>query len=211
MRQAGRLMGCFRSSLRSIVYSVRGVAYVLESNMKRLFLFLPLVPAVAWSDDFPQYDGSEIVVTASRIPEPVSSAIGDISVITQAEIEKSGQSTLVELLRTQPGVEITSSGGFGQISAVQMRGASSRHTLVLIDGMRIDSASAGTTAFQNIPLDQIESAVPRRVADKNQLLLLHCASGMRSGMAKSKLKAMGYANAYNLGSYSRAAGIVNAR
>ncbi len=156
MRQAGRLMGCFRSSLRSIVYSVRGVAYVLESNMKRLFLFLPLVPAVAWSDDFPQYDGSEIVVTASRIPEPVSSAIGDISVITQAEIEKSGQSTLVELLRTQPGVEITSSGGFGQISAVQMRGASSRHTLVLIDGMRIDSASAGTTAFQNIPLDQID-------------------------------------------------------
>jgi len=60
----------------------------------------------------------------------------------------------------------------------------------------------------NIPLDQIESGVPRRVPDKNKVLLLHCASGMRSGTAKGKLKAMGYTNAFNLGSYSRAAGIV---
>ena len=41
----------------------------------------------------------------------------------------------------------------------------------------------------NIPLDQIETAVPKRVKDKNQVLLLHCASGMRSGMAQKKLKA----------------------
>ncbi|MEI6075246.1 MAG: rhodanese-like domain-containing protein [Verrucomicrobiota bacterium] len=60
----------------------------------------------------------------------------------------------------------------------------------------------------NIPLDEIESALPRRVQDKQQVLLLHCASGMRSGMAKSKLKAMGYGNAYNLGSYGRAEKIV---
>ena len=124
--------------------------------MKRLFLFLPLFPAAAWPDDFPLYDGSEIVVTASRIHESVATAIGDISVITQEEIKKSGQSTLVELLRTQPGVEITSYGGFGQISAVQMRGGYSRHTLVMIDGMRIDSITSGATAFQNIPLDQID-------------------------------------------------------
>ncbi len=56
----------------------------------------------------------------------------------------------------------------------------------------------------NIPLDEIETALLKRVKDKNQVLLLHCASGMRSGMAKSKLKGMGYANAFNLGSYGRA-------
>ena len=61
----------------------------------------------------------------------------------------------------------------------------------------------------NIPLDEIETALPKRVKDKNQALLLHCASGMRSGMAKSKLAGMGYANAYNLGSYGRAEKIVN--
>ena len=60
----------------------------------------------------------------------------------------------------------------------------------------------------NIPLDEIETAVPKRVKDKNQVLLLHCASGMRSGMAKSKLNGMGYTNAFNLGSYGRAESIL---
>jgi phage shock protein E len=60
----------------------------------------------------------------------------------------------------------------------------------------------------NIPLDEIETALPRRVKDKNQVLLLHCASGMRSGVARQKLKAMGYTNAFNLGSYGRAESIL---
>jgi rhodanese-related sulfurtransferase len=63
----------------------------------------------------------------------------------------------------------------------------------------------------NIPLDEIETALPKRVKDKNQTLLLHCASGMRSGMAKSKLAGMGYTNAFNLGSYGRAEKIVNGK
>ena len=61
----------------------------------------------------------------------------------------------------------------------------------------------------NIPLDEIESTVPKRVKDKSQVLLLHCASGMRSGMAKSKLIGMGYTNAFNLGGYGRAENILN--
>jgi len=60
----------------------------------------------------------------------------------------------------------------------------------------------------NLPLDEIETALPGRVPDKNQLLLLHCASGMRSGSARQKLKAMGYTNAFNLGSYGRAESIL---
>jgi len=60
----------------------------------------------------------------------------------------------------------------------------------------------------NLPLDEIETALPRRVPDKNQVLLLHCQSGMRSGMAKKKLNGLGYANAFNLGSYGRAESIL---
>lgn len=60
----------------------------------------------------------------------------------------------------------------------------------------------------NIPLDEIETELPKRVNDKNQVLLLHCASGMRSGMAKSKLQGLGYTNAFNLGSYGRAESIL---
>jgi phage shock protein E len=60
----------------------------------------------------------------------------------------------------------------------------------------------------NIPLDEIETVLPRRVKDKSQVLLLHCQSGMRSGMAKNKLNGMGYTNAFNLGSYGRAENIL---
>jgi phage shock protein E len=60
----------------------------------------------------------------------------------------------------------------------------------------------------NIPLDEIETVLPSRVKDKSQVLLLHCQSGMRSGMAKSKLNGLGYTNAFNLGSYGRAEEII---
>jgi phage shock protein E len=61
----------------------------------------------------------------------------------------------------------------------------------------------------NIPLDQIESTFPLRVSDKNQPILLHCQAGTRSAVAKRKLISLGYANARNLGSYSRAARIID--
>jgi phage shock protein E len=60
----------------------------------------------------------------------------------------------------------------------------------------------------SVPLGDIENAVPRRVKDKNQVLLLHCHSGMRSGAAMKKLKSMGYTNTFNLGSYRRAESIL---
>jgi len=60
----------------------------------------------------------------------------------------------------------------------------------------------------NIPLGDIETALPRRVKDKSQVLLLHCHSGMRSAAAMKTLKGMGYANTFNLGSYSRAESIL---
>ena len=60
----------------------------------------------------------------------------------------------------------------------------------------------------NIPLDEIETEVPKMMKDKHQVLLLHCASGMRSGVAQRKLKSLGYTNAFNLGSYGRAENIL---
>ena len=61
----------------------------------------------------------------------------------------------------------------------------------------------------NIPLGELQSALPRRVADKNRVLLLHCLSGTRSGLAKGQLKRLGYTNVFNLGSYGRAKSILN--
>jgi phage shock protein E len=61
----------------------------------------------------------------------------------------------------------------------------------------------------NIPLDQIETSFPRRVTDKNEPILLHCQAGTRSAVAKRKLISLGYTNARNLGSYSRAARLID--
>lgn len=98
----------------------------------------------------------ETVVTASRIAQAPDELLGDVTVITRDEIEKQGQTTLPELLQRQPGLELTSNGGPGTISGVFIRGANSAQTLFLIDGMRISSATSGTTALEHIPLAQIE-------------------------------------------------------
>jgi rhodanese-related sulfurtransferase len=81
---------------------------------------------------------------------------------------------------------------------------------LVIDVRSVGEFNSGHLAkAMNIPLDEIATALPQRVKDKNQVLLLHCASGMRSGVAKSKLKGMGYPNAFNLGSYGRAEEIMS--
>lgn len=98
----------------------------------------------------------DVVVTASRVPQTRESVIADVTVIDQEEIKRAGQSTLVELLAHQAGIEISSSGGAGTASGVFIRGTNTSHVVVLIDGMRVDSATLGTTAFENLPLGQIE-------------------------------------------------------
>jgi phage shock protein E len=60
----------------------------------------------------------------------------------------------------------------------------------------------------NIPIEQLATVLPKQVTDKNRVLLLHCLSGTRSAMAKSKLKSLGYTNVFNLGSFARARKIV---
>ena len=106
--------------------------------------------------DRPDTIGDPVVVTATRIPQKISETSQQTVVITREEIEASGHLSLVELLQARGGVEVTNSGGLGQPGAVSMRGAEPRHTMVLIDGQRIGSATAGGTAFENIPLNQIE-------------------------------------------------------
>ena len=61
----------------------------------------------------------------------------------------------------------------------------------------------------NIPLGELRESLPRRVKDKSQVLLLHCLSGGRSGIAQQQIKGMGYQNVFNLGSYGRARQIVS--
>jgi rhodanese-related sulfurtransferase len=60
----------------------------------------------------------------------------------------------------------------------------------------------------NLPLNELDALLPQLARSKRQVLLLHCKSGMRSGLATKRLKSQGYVNAFNLGSYSRASRLV---
>ena len=125
-------------------------------NLNKLGLLVLIFGNAVYADNRLSVVTEDVVVTATRTPQKASESLQPVTVITADEIAASGQETLVEVLQSRAGVEITSNGGFGQPSAVQIRGAKSDHTMVLIDGLRVDSATTGTTAFENIPLNQIE-------------------------------------------------------
>lgn len=99
---------------------------------------------------------SNTVVTAGRINQTKQSTLSDVTVINRETIERAGAGSITDLLQAQPGVQINTSGGAGNTSSVFLRGTNSDHVVVLIDGLRVNSATLGTTSFENIPLSQIE-------------------------------------------------------
>jgi len=124
-------------------------------------IYTPLV-AIALailSVDSPAADiapGETIIVTATRTEIPLSDAIVPVTVITREDIELSMATDLAELLRFQAGIDIGRNGGPGQTTSVFMRGTESNHTLVLIDGVRINPGTLGGAAIQHISPEIIE-------------------------------------------------------
>lgn len=98
----------------------------------------------------------DVVVTATRTAQSSKNVIADVTVIDREEIERSGQSTLVQLLRTQPGVQIMTSGGVGGLANIHIRGNSSKSAIILVDGLRMASATTGTTKLSQIQPENIE-------------------------------------------------------
>jgi len=96
----------------------------------------------------------------------------------------------------------------GQISAKDALEKLKNGALVIDVRSPGEFKSGHLTNAINIPLDEITAAVAQRWPDKSQVLLLHCASGMRSGVAQKKLIGLGNTNSFNLGSYGRAESIL---
>jgi vitamin B12 transporter len=97
-----------------------------------------------------------VIVTASRMAETTDATLAPVTVITREEIARSQAPTLLELLRLQPGVDVARTGGPGKETSVFLRGTNSNHVLVLIDGMRVSSATNGGFAWQSLDPAQIE-------------------------------------------------------
>lgn len=97
-----------------------------------------------------------IIVTVTRTAQTVDETLAAVTVITRKDIERRQAQSVQDLLHGLPGLSITNSGGAGKATSVFMRGTESDHVLVLIDGIKVGSATAGTTAFQDIPIALIE-------------------------------------------------------
>lgn len=98
----------------------------------------------------------QVVVTATRLAEPLDQTLSSVTVITRADIQAKQYLTLDEALATVPGVSLSNNGGIGKGTFFFIRGAEADQNLVLVNGVRVGSTTLGTTAIQDIPLEQIE-------------------------------------------------------
>jgi vitamin B12 transporter len=97
-----------------------------------------------------------VVVTANRMPQRADEVIPDTVVINSEDIVRAGAGSVADVLRRQRGIEIARNGGAGTSTSVFLRGANSNQVVVLVDGVRIGSATTGAAAWNAIPLSSID-------------------------------------------------------
>ena len=98
-----------------------------------------------------------IVVTAARLAQSQADALPFTTVISAEQIRASQAVDLPSLLRREAGIQFTQTGGIGQASGLFVRGAETRQTLVLLDGIPLTKQDAtGTVSIEHLMLDQID-------------------------------------------------------
>jgi vitamin B12 transporter len=103
-----------------------------------------------------QDDLEQTIVTATRTPRALDSVGTPVLVISRNDIERSLASDVSEILQQQAGLEIARNGGPGQTTSLFTRGTESNHTVVLVDGVRINPGTIGGAALQNIAPESLE-------------------------------------------------------
>ncbi|CEE91259.1 outer membrane porin: vitamin B12/cobalamin transport, receptor for E colicins, bacteriophage BF23 [Xenorhabdus nematophila str. Anatoliense] len=126
----------------------------LMINKKQPFLsVISLVVFSCWSPVSIADNQDRLVVTANRFKQPISSVLAPMTVVTREDIDRWQSNNLVDVLRRLPGVDIAQNGGLGQNSSLYVRGTNSSHTLVLVDGIRLNQAGImGAADFSQIPI-----------------------------------------------------------
>ncbi len=112
--------------------------------MKQIFLLIFLFFSVQC---FGQTDTlksklSEITISANKYETPLFKTASSISVITAKQISESQSNSVVDLLKTVPGISVSQQGGTGKLSSVFMRGANSSFLLVMVDNVEINDPSS---------------------------------------------------------------------
>lgn len=117
-------------------------------------LLLGFSPLLQAQDETPESTLSPITVTATRTEQETN--LVSTTVIKRTDIERLQVNSVEEALRGIAGINIANNGGLGKTTSVFMRGTNADHVLVLIDGVRVGSVTLGTTAFENLPISEID-------------------------------------------------------
>ncbi|TKB51670.1 TonB-dependent receptor domain-containing protein [Ferrimonas aestuarii] len=130
--------------------------------MSALLRFVPTSVAIAVAASFcaapalANDDIETIVVTGSRFEQNIDDQLMLIDTIDRQEIDRIAPKSVADLLMSVPSINVVNAGGAGQITSVSIRGANTSHTLVIIDGVRIGSATTGGADLSSLPPEQVE-------------------------------------------------------
>lgn len=129
-------------------------------KLSRLALAVALLPAstlyAAVDNNEAALKLSSTVITANRGAEDRKDSSAAVSVFTREDIDRLQPTNVADLLSRVPSVQIRQSGGRGSATSVSIRGTKNEQTLVLVDGVRVGSASAGGASLQHLNIEQIE-------------------------------------------------------
>ena len=146
--------------MRAVLYVVLSLPCVLSASS----LFAqsasptpqPLTPPSTQQGQQHSTPLSPVVVTATRTEVPLAETSASVTVITDEEIQQQEAATVGEVLRVVPGVDVVQNGSLGTTSNIFIRGAESDQTLVLIDGVEVNSVTLGLFDFSNLTTGNID-------------------------------------------------------
>ena len=125
--------------------------------MKKLFILLFLSPILLsaqlrFVNDTLQMQGDSVVVTANRQERKLSNVTVPVSIVNAKQIQQAGSLRLTDILKEQPGLNMTS--GFG--AGVQLQGLNPDYTIILINGEPLVGRTAGVLDLNRIALGNIK-------------------------------------------------------
>jgi len=141
------MFSCFSVATEHTAFGVRRHAISTAA-----VTLLSVCQMPAWA----QADLGPVVVTAARTAQPLTDVVSDVTLIGRDVLDRAGAGTLSDVLATLPGVQFVRNGGSAATTSLFLRGAETRHTVLMVDGVRVDSQSTGGAAWQALALEHID-------------------------------------------------------
>jgi vitamin B12 transporter len=96
------------------------------------------------------------VVTATRMEQPLDTVGATVSVVGSHQIAEQQIHSSGDVLRQVPGVEVNQSGSAGAQTDVSIRGSSAAQTLILMDGVDVNSGATGGFDLADVTSDDLD-------------------------------------------------------